>query len=344
MLFDKIARLLLSSEKKRRSSEAFFNQLSLRLKKYGSMLGWMLTVRFQLFGLMFQLGSLFALLSSATFHDLAFAWQTTLGVTPEYIHDMISLISLPWRSWAPDGLPSIANVAGSHVVLKDGIANLDRVDMASWWKFICYAIVFYGVLPRMILLAGSWVGEMVSLYGIDFHDTESSALFRRMTSPVIAADEFVPDPPLRDVSNIKDAASKYYDDAIFNVLVPDDIPAIQDDAISSAVAVNLHGRCGRIMKVTLDCDQDVSVWESLPANESVLVVQEGWQPCTMEYLDYLKLLRRNLAERQLVVVGLTGRDAAGVDFDEDLYKDWQYQLVNLRDPALEAMKFVIGRE
>jgi hypothetical protein len=191
--------------------------------------------------------------------------------------------------------------------------------------------------------------EKISLLKIDFHDTESSALFRRMTSPVINPDTdgFVPDPPLRNIAETENLPSEqYHDNAVFNVLVPDDIPPISDEETVKAVAANLHGKCGSIRKITLDEDLDEDIWKNLPRGESVLIIQEGWQPCTMEYLDYLKAMRQVLNERQLTVVGLIGQYPQNKNkvsgFTEELYRDWHYRLVNLRDPALESIRLVIG--
>lgn len=195
MLYHKVTKHLISSEQKRRGTEAFFNHISIRLKKYGSAPAWIITVRLQLFAVTIQLGSLLAVLFSGGFHDLAFAWQTTTNITPETIHNLVSLISAPWSSWADSGVPTLENVAGSRVILKEGISALNSSNLSAWWQFICYSILFYSVLPRGILLACCWITEKVTLLKIDFKDAESSALFRRMTSPIINQDNesFIPD-------------------------------------------------------------------------------------------------------------------------------------------------------
>lgn len=351
MLYQKVTRHFISSEQKRRSTEAFFNHVSIRLKKYGSTPAWIITVRLQLFAVMIQLGSLLAVLFSGSFHDLAFAWQTTTNITPDTIHNLVTFISIPWHSWAPNGVPSLENVAGSRVILKEGISALNSSDLSSWWKFICYSMLFYAVIPRGLLLAASWIAEKVSLLKIDFRDTESSALFRRMTSPIInqESDGFIPDPPLRDypATNIS-TTERYHDDATFNVLMPDDITPLNDDEIKSAVSTNLHGKCDKIFTVSLDDEQDVLVWKRLPVKASVLILQEVWQPCTMEYLDYIRTMRQAIDDKQLIVVGLIGKSSAenkiSATLDDDLFNDWRYQLSTLRDPTLESRKMILTKK
>ena len=348
ILYQKVIRHMVSSEQKRRGTEAFFNNISIRLKKYGSAPAWIITVRLQLFAVTIQLGSLLAVLFSGGFHDLAFAWQTTTNITPEAIHNIVSLISSPWNNWAPNGLPSLENVAGSRVILKEGISELNSINLSAWWQFICYSMLFYAVLPRGILLLGSWITEKITLLRIDFHDAESSALFRRMTSPIINQDNknFIPDPPLRGQTEEDNSVTEqFHTDATFNVLVPDDINPITDDTIKTAIAANLHGKCNKILTVDIDEEEDLSAWKKLPNEESILIIQEGWQPCTMEYLDYIKNMRQTIEDKQLIVVGLTGslslENRVPTELDDNLFNDWRYQLSTLRDPALESIKLII---
>ena len=350
MLYQQVIKHLVSSEQKRRGTEAFFNHISIRLKKYGSAPTWILTVRLQLFAVTIQLGSLLAVLFSGGFHDLAFAWQTTTNITPEAIHNIVSLISAPWHNWAPSGFPTLENVAGSRVILKEGISELNSTNLSSWWQFICYSILFYTVLPRGILLLGSWLTEKITLLKIDFHDTESSALFRRMTSPIINQDNesFMPDPPLRGQAEKENTVTgQFHTDATFNVLVPDDINPITDDTIKTAIVTNLHGKCNKIITVDIDEEEDLSIWKKLSSEESILIIQEGWQPCTMEYLDYIKNMRQAIEAKQLVVVGLTGSLSSDRktpdELDDNLFNDWRYQLSTLRDPALESIKLIVKK-
>jgi hypothetical protein len=348
MIYQKVTKHLTSSEQKRRGTEAFFNHISIRLKKYGTAPMWLLAVRLQLFAFMIPLGSLLAVLLGGSFHDLAFAWQTTTNVTPETIHNIVTLISSPWHNWAPSGVPTLENVAGSRVILKEGISSLNSADLSAWWKFICYSIFFYAVLPRGILIDISWIAEKITLLKIDFKDAESSALFRRMTSPIINPDNenFIPDPPLRAATkNNTLPIESYHANAIFNIIIPDDIAPITEEEIKTAINTNLHGKCNNIFTITLDEEQDIHIWKKIKAQESILIIQEGWQPCTIEYLDYIKALRKAIEKKQLIVIGLTGKPSPNNkvlhELDDEIFNDWRYQLSTLHDTALESMKLII---
>ena len=87
--------------------------------------------------------------------DLAFGWQSTLRVGAEGMGAVVSLLALPW-SWLPPqwGLvPDLAQIEGSRIVLKDGIAALASADLAAWWPFLAMCLLLYAVLPRLVLLS-----------------------------------------------------------------------------------------------------------------------------------------------------------------------------------------------
>jgi hypothetical protein len=59
--------------------------------------------------------------------------------------------------------------------------------MASWWPFLCYAVAFYGLLLRGVLLVfGVWKMRS-SLRGLAFDHEGCNALYRRLTGPVVQA-------------------------------------------------------------------------------------------------------------------------------------------------------------
>ncbi len=346
-LYQKLTGLLISSEQKRRGIETFFNNASIRLRKYGAVPTWILSARLQYFALAFQIGSLLAVLLSGTVHDLAFAWQTTTNIAPDTIHNFVTTLSTPWRSWAENGCPTPQNIAGSRVVLKDGLAALNSHDLSAWWQFICYSMLFYAVIPRTVLLLIAWVAEKVSIMTISFNDPESSALFRRMRSPRIAKDtNSTRDPQLRDSSQTPPKTpDHHHENTTFSVLIPDDITPIDKEMIAVAVETNLHVNCTKILTISLDEEEDGGLWSQIPPGEPILLLLEGWQACTLEHLDYIRAMRQIMKKEQLLVVGLIGQTPlesnTPLKIDSELFSDWQYHLSTLRDPALTPIKFII---
>jgi hypothetical protein len=347
LIVKKLSRVYSASEEKRRSGTAFLNDLAVRLKKYGAAPVWLATVRINLYSLTVVIGILLAVIFSGLFHDLAFTWQTVTDLKPQTVESIVKVVSLPWHSLAPQAVPSLENIAGSRGVLKDGITMLNNENLASWWSFLCFAILFYAVIPRALILLVSVIAEKISFANIKFSEADSLSLFRRMRSPLLdsGTETFVADSPLRDRDTLDKTAivSHYHNKTVFSVFIPDDIKIDGDEKITAAVEKDLHGICNQVSQVILDESRDDKIWDSLPADNSAVLILEGWQPCTREYIEYVAAMRKNLGSKKLIVIGLIGNCSGDENSSQggqnDLYKDWQYQLSSLRDPALEVIKF-----
>jgi len=346
LLVKKLSRIYFTSEEKRRSGTAFLNNLAVRLKKYGAAPIWLATVRINLYSLTVVSGILLAVLFSGLFHDLAFTWQTVMDLKPQTVERIVKVISLPWHSLAPQAVPSLENIAGSRGVLKDGITMLRNEDLSSWWSFLCFAILFYAVIPRALILLASAIAEKISFANIKFSEADSLSLFRRMRSPLLdsGTESFVADSPLRDPAELDKTAvvPHYHNKTHFAVFIPDDIKIDSEDIIRAAVERDLHGICSKVSQVELDEIRDCEIWKTTAADNSIVLVLEGWQPCTREYIEYVAAMRNSLGSKKLIVIGLIDKgfpaESNSGEDQNNLYKDWQYQLSSLRDPALEVIK------
>ena len=154
---------------------------------YGSLAVWPLLIVTQLFAVGYNLGILALLLAHVSATDLAFAWQSTLHLGPEAAYRLVSALAAPWAWFAPNAHPSLAQVIASRFSYSEGIAPLDRAAMASWWPFLCYAVVCYGLLVRGALLVFAVVKMRAGLRGLAFDHEGCNALFRRLTGPVVQA-------------------------------------------------------------------------------------------------------------------------------------------------------------
>jgi hypothetical protein len=135
----------------------FVRALFLRKGRPVRMLGWESLRLAHLGGLCLALGSLAGMIVSVAVTDLAFGWQSTLQVGAQGMHSLVSALSVPW-SWLPAqwGLtPTLSQIEGSRIVLKDGMQALASADLAAWWPFLCMCLLFYALLPRLALLLGA---------------------------------------------------------------------------------------------------------------------------------------------------------------------------------------------
>ena len=167
-----------------------------RHQVYGTLFFWPLFMVAQLFALGFYAGVLGTTLARVFFSDVAFGWQSSLKVGPALVHQLVSLVSLPWSWLLPAGVahPTLDQIMGSRIVLKDGMYHLATADLVSWWPFLCLCILFYGVFPRLVLLLAGMKLQRRALDRIPFDHAPCQALMRRMTLPRSARDDAGPLP------------------------------------------------------------------------------------------------------------------------------------------------------
>ena len=154
---------------------------------YGSLAAWPLLIVTQLFAVGYNVGILAVLLAHVAATDLAFGWQSTLDLSPEAAHRLVSALAAPWAWFAPNAQPTLSEVIASRFSYSAGIAPLDRAAMASWWPFLCYAVACYGLLLRGALLTFAGVKLRAALGALTFDHEGCNALFRRLAGPVVQA-------------------------------------------------------------------------------------------------------------------------------------------------------------
>ncbi|MBW1636879.1 MAG: DUF2868 domain-containing protein, partial [Deltaproteobacteria bacterium] len=102
-------------------------------RRYGSLFYWPLFTLSQLLAFFFNGGLLAATLFKISTSDLAFGWQSTLQFGAASLHRLIEIIALPWSWFIPDTIayPSLAEVEGSRIILKEGIYHLTTENLVS---------------------------------------------------------------------------------------------------------------------------------------------------------------------------------------------------------------------
>ena len=171
---------------------ALYGQLKIQNSIYGNLFLLIISPITLLFGLCFNLAALVVTLVKLFFTDLAFGWQSTLLV-PEQIHELVKLIARPW-SWMNIfregiGVPTLEQVQNSHIILKDGVIHLQTPDLVSWAAFLCLGLLFYGVLPRILIWLLSLWKQRRALAKLDFSHASCRELLSRMRTPQVVFHE-----------------------------------------------------------------------------------------------------------------------------------------------------------
>ncbi|MBW2328041.1 MAG: DUF2868 domain-containing protein [Deltaproteobacteria bacterium] len=333
------------------------NQLQ---KRYGALFIRPFFLLGQVFGVSFNAGVLAATLLKVIGSDVAFGWQTTLQIGSETVHGLVRWISLPWSWFLPTYCcPSLAQVEGSKLVLKDGIYHLATHDLISWWPFLCLSVLFYGLLPRLVLLLAGTIRQHRDLASLVFEHGRYRQLVHRMRTPTVSTSapaeeqtgqhEEVTTAPQISVKQVDNQPHRATRTSMVG-LVPDELFA---DCSPEALRKQVHVRLGYELASVLpvwtmersEGEELVELKETMIATGSndILLLQEAWQPPIQELLSFLRRMREIVGEQPTIIVALIGKPATDTMLTPVLKLNlqiWQQKLTTLGDSGLQLVELV----
>ena len=329
---------------------------------YGSLFYWPIFISAQLFGIGFNLGILGTTLLRVLGTDMAFGWQSTLQVSAGVVHGIVKWLAVPWSWFVPPDLahPTLAQIEGSRLVLKDGIYHLATPDLVAWWPFLCFAVLFYGLLPRIVLF---FFGRMTRTYLLDKIELTHGAcdqLVDRMATPQVrfgvrfgTPGESWPNAAVATVSNEPPVeVDNARTDKKFFVLIPDEIfEACSDEDLEITIGQALGGQVVEKIRIgNTDTDETIAPDRLIPAGSEngwthILILQEAWQPPIIEDIAFIKALRHHLGDRTPILVGLIGKPKPETIFTRVTpinWQTWKERLTALGDAYLRLERLVHG--
>ncbi len=328
-------------------------------QRYGSLFIRPFFLLAQLFGVSFNAGVLAATLLKVIGSDVAFGWQTTLRIPTETVHTLVRWISLPWSWLLPAGCPSLAQVEGSKLILKDGIYHLATPDLISWWPFLCLSVLFYALLPRLVLLLAGSIRQYRALASLSFEHGRCRRLVHRMLTPIVstrAPAEKQPEHGRDDIAVPENRVEKVTEQiplvqrASMLGLVPDELFAdCSQEALQEQVRARLGYELAAILPVwTMERSEDEELAElkdvmRAESVDDILLLQEAWQPPIQELLSFLRRLRETVGEQPAIFVGLVGKPAGDTlltPVEKLNLQIWQQKLAALGDPGLQLVELV----
>ena len=306
----------------------------------------------QLGGIGFNLGVLAATLLKVVGTDIAFGWQSTLQLSSETVYRLVRTIALPWSWFLPAGLgyPDPAQIKGSQMVLKDGIYHLATGDLVSWWPFLCLSVAVYGLLPRVCLLVAGWLTNRSLLRRLEFNTADQQQLLHRMLTPRLSTESNLEPPPAHEEEADEPVAEPVTPQAEGRVLalIPDELFSDCDrEELAELVRARLGLEVERCLRVDQGRDEQQVLLEigreDLTGADSMLLLQEAWQPPIEEFLYFLHRLRELVGEKVLLSIAFIGKPTAATMFtsaaDQD-YTIWRRKIDTLGDPYLHCVRLV----
>ncbi|HDZ90966.1 MAG: DUF2868 domain-containing protein [Deltaproteobacteria bacterium] len=317
---------------------------------YGPLFYWPVFILAQIIGVGFNVGVLGATVLKVLGSDVAFGWQSTVQFSAQTVFSLVQTMALPWSWLVPPDIahPTLLQVEGSHMVLKEGIYHLATGDLVSWWPFLCFSVLTYGLLPRAILLCMGMVLKGRALSRLDFDHRAPRRLIYRMKTPLVTTGGHPAGPGTAGLNHgdlpetgtwrpKAPAAGKG-----MMVLVPDDIfDNLARNELEAVVSRTFGSPVAQSLRFGVDQEGDEGVLEAISRmkghDSDLLIVQEAWQPPIREDLDFIRDLRRASGERTMIWVGLIGRPGKDTVFTgvrEDDWKAWHQRLKGLGDPYM----------
>ncbi len=326
---------------------------------YGFLFYWPLFIPAQVFGVCFNLGVLFATLLSVLGTDIAFGWQSTIQCSFQAAYDIVKFIALPWSWFVPSeiALPSLSQIEGSRMVLKDGIFRLATQDMVSWWPFLTLAVLFYGLLPRLIFLIVGLFVRNYSLRKLDFNYSDCDRLMHQLEVPIISTEGLHPEIETVDSPVFDDHVSGHFNAADLSdmeksiiALIPDDIfEEFSDQDLNPVVYDALGYKIFKKIRIGENYEGDMSVIEKLNQDSqdkkpfNVLILQEAWQPPIKENLNFIQDLRKAIGVKSRIEIGLIGKPGNETIFtpvNQNDWTIWNRKIKALGDPYLRLERLM----
>ncbi len=350
--------------------------IRMRNREYRLVFFWPFFVLSSFFAAAFSAGALGGTLFRVAVSDMAFGWQSTLIAASDRIHGALSVISFPWSWFVPGSFahPSLEQIEGSRILLKEGISTLATKDLVSWWPFLCLGIFFYAVLPRLMLIMVSFMAQRRAVGQFDFERPRFKKLLVRMKSPImdIRFDEtpvnlagrqnnFLADPSGADFlepdslgsggpgPEMPSAKQTQSNSSHAVVLVSGSVYGQENfGAVQEAVRQNLFLGVRSMISLSFDYSQDRELLFSLAkaSKDPVILLQEAWQPPIRGLLHYFVQLKTQIFTDRPMYILLTqtpGADPWVVDGEDINFKVWKRAIHQLGNPDILLERVYRGK-
>lgn len=295
---------------------------------------WQLLYWSQTGAVAFNVAALVTAIMLVTFSDLAFGWSTTLDVDAAAASRIAQTIAAPWAQIVPSAVPS------PELVEQSQFFRLERANVApgspralgGWWPFTVLALVTYGLLPRLGLLAFAALRLRAATGALLIEDSRVAALLDRMASPAVetAGREHDEVPPLT-IGAPTAAARPLTGNACAliweNSLTPDAAREYARTCLGLVVRDVAEAGAGGLAS-------DRAALERVAADgsDTLVVFTPAWEPPLLELRDFLAELRERVGpERSIVVAPVPDGPRAVTEIER---ATWERAMARIGDPKL----------
>ena len=263
---------------------------------------WLAIERSQLLAWVFSWGLVAALLGAVIAKDIAFAWSTTLKVSPEEFYNFVNMIAFAWRDFVPGAVPSLELIEQSRYFRLGEKVDAQMIRHASmlgeWWKFLLCAALFYAIILRfgMILLAK--IGLKRALKRSILSQKSAVQLLREINEPLIASSTDDIESSLvkttrGHLQEIKKLNTSY--DGMLGWSYSKEEIAVLGDAIGIVASF--------ILPVGGNNSLEDDAYAVSQSHGEMLLCIKAWEPPTMDFIDFVQALSKQADKITVVPLG-----------------------------------------
>jgi len=268
---------------------------------------WVIIRRSQIIVLFFSFGLLLSLLAVVVTKDIAFAWSTTLHISPETFHGFLHTLAFPWRELFPSAVPSLELIEQSQYFRLGDRLDEEMIAYASqlgeWWKFLAFSTLFYAIFLRCLMLLIASLGFSSAVTQSLLTLRGATKLLREINEPIISTHS-------KKREKVFIAGDESYGQIINTLDASYDV--IQGWAIAYDALLVL----GDSMKIISPEHFEVGGTNSLEEDSEVIFKSHGeillfvkaWEPPTMDFIDYLSELTHKVDKVIVVPIGTVAND------------------------------------
>ncbi len=330
--------------------------IRMKNREYKNLFFWPMFGLSGLFSLSFSIGALGGTFFRVVVSDMAFGWQSTLMTSSEKIHELLSLMAMPWSWFMSESIahPSLSQIDGSRIILKDGISVLATQDLISWWPFICLSILFYVVIPRTLLTITGIVAQNQILKTYRFTKPLFRQLQARMTSPVVDIESketpvslVAKENPIKHQVEVPaDQDSKRFKGQNVVMLVSHAVYNKKKiDRVSENIKNQLQFNVEMALDVQFDFDKDSPRLHTVDFDQTdgIILVHEVWQPPIRGVQFYISQIKKLIPEGKVLWIYLTqdaGQENLVVSENDVNFITWKKTIFKFEDPDMIVKRFI----
>jgi hypothetical protein len=295
--------------------EKFLNYISFRKKLSDfkmpfsfELSKWLFIERLQLFSLIFSIGLFLSLIVMVVATDIAFGWSSTLQISFESFHTILSSIGIAWAKIVPSAIPSLELVDMSHYFRlgerldSSMIHNADK--LGAWWKFLAMSTLFYAIglrfgfwLITKQLLQNQIEKEFLGVEGVD-------KILREFNRPFISTQAPQPEKHLNIVESIKEKIIPKEKDR-YTALLGWNYSMNEMKLSHDTTTITARDRI--VVGGSNSFTQDRDIAKTLSGRVALYI--KSWEPPTMDFIDFLEMIieNRKVEKVEIYPLGTVGK-------------------------------------